>query len=316
MTLVVGLPRDGRAKAALHLATMLARSGGEDLVVCAVAPAPWPAGMAKIDAEYQEYLVRCAKQGLDMARQVLPAGLPAGFEVSRARSVPSGLLAVAEKYHASMLVLGSSSSGALGRVALGAASDQLLHSSPVPVALATRGFRARPDATVRRVTAAYSPAHSPDEPSSPALDLLLAAAEVAARVGATLRLASFAVRPAPVLTAGIGSHAEDSVLAQWDREIEQAQQAVLARIATLPTHPVTETAIGHGPDWVDALEDIGWADGDVLLVGSSTVGPLSGVFLGSRASKIVRNSPVPVVVVPRRAQPEPVAGRPRRWRVA
>ena len=77
------------------------------------------------------------------------------------------------------------------------------------------------------MTAAYSPAHSPDEPSSPALDLLLAAAEVAARVGATLRLASFAVRPAPVLTAGIGSHAEDSVLAQWDREIEQAQQAVL-----------------------------------------------------------------------------------------
>lgn len=305
MTLVVGLPRDGRAKAALHLAAMLARSGREDLVVCAVVPAPWPAGMAKIDAEYQEYLVRRAQQGLDAARQVLPADLPASFEVCRARSVPSGLLEVAEKHNARMLVLGSSSTGALGRVALGAVSDQLLHSSPVPVALATRGFRARPGATVRRVTAAYSPAHNPDgEPSGPAIDLLLAAAEIAAQVGATLRLASFAVRPAPVLTAGVGSHAEDSVLAQWDQEIEQAQQAVLARITALPRPPVTETAIGHGADWVDALEDVGWADGDVLLVGSSTVGPLSRVFLGSRASKIVRNSPVPVVAVPRRAQTE------------
>jgi hypothetical protein len=29
------------------------------------------------------------------------------------------------------------------------------------------------------------------------------------------------------------------------------------------------------------------------------VGPLARVFLGSRASKIVRNSPVPVVALPR-----------------
>ena len=34
------------------------------------------------------------------------------------------------------------------------------------------------------------------------------------------------------------------------------------------------------------------------MIGSSPIGPLARVFLGSRATKIVRHSPVPVVVVP------------------
>jgi nucleotide-binding universal stress UspA family protein len=35
------------------------------------------------------------------------------------------------------------------------------------------------------------------------------------------------------------------------------------------------------------------------VVGSSSVGPLRRVFLGSRSEKLVQHSPVPVVVVPR-----------------
>jgi Universal stress protein family len=42
----------------------------------------------------------------------------------------------------------------------------------------------------------------------------------------------------------------------------------------------------------------------VLVVGSSAVGPIARVFLGSRASKIVRSSPVPVVAAPRGAAEE------------
>ena len=45
-------------------------------------------------------------------------------------------------------------------------------------------------------------------------------------------------------------------------------------------------------------------DGDVLVVGSSAIGPVARVFLGSRATKIVQHSPVPVVVVPRGAAAE------------
>jgi nucleotide-binding universal stress UspA family protein len=63
--------------------------------------------------------------------------------------------------------------------------------------------------------------------------------------------------------------------------------------------PKLDTVIGYGQTWDEALEDVDWQDGDVLVVGSSSVGPIARVFLGSRASKLVRYSPVPVVVVPR-----------------
>ena len=52
---------------------------------------------------------------------------------------------------------------------------------------------------------------------------------------------------------------------------------------------------------IDALDDVEWRDGDVLVVGSSAAGPAARVFLGSHGSKIVRHAPVPVVVVPRSA---------------
>jgi nucleotide-binding universal stress UspA family protein len=293
MTLVVGLRSDERGRAALHLAAMLARSAGEDLVVCTVVPAPWPPGVGRIDAEYQAYLERTAAEGLDNAREWLPPTMPADLVVTKARSIPGGLLDVVQQRGGDLLVIGSSAAGVLGRVAFGSVAERLLHSSPVPVALAPRGFRCGPDATVRRVTVAFAPTEGADA-------LVVAAAGLAARVGVPLRLASFAVRPRTPLTAGVGSRAEAAVVQEWSAEVERAQQEVLARVARLPRVPPSlDAAVGHGEDWASALESVEWADGDVLVVGSSGVGPLARVFLGSRSSKIVRNSPVPVVALPR-----------------
>ena len=42
----------------------------------------------------------------------------------------------------------------------------------------------------------------------------------------------------------------------------------------------------------------------MLMIGSSESGPIARVFLGSRAAKIVRHSPVPVLIVPRGAAKE------------
>jgi len=294
VTVVLGLPLGERATAALELGALLARSSGTDLVVCAVAPAAWPPGLAKIDAEYQEYLDQITQEALDAAKLALPDDVPASFVAVRARSTPAGLLEVAEKHGASLLVLGSSSAGGIGRVSLGSVADHVLHSAPVPVAMAPRGFRCRAGSGVRRVTAAYGATKGDAE-------FTVAAAELAVGFGAALRLASFAVRAGPVVTAGVGLHAEDGVLREWSAQIEQAQRDTLGRLAELPSAPsALESAVGYGRDWHEAVEDIGWADGDLLAVGSSSVGPLARVFLGSRASKIVRNSPVPVVVLPRR----------------
>ncbi|MHA6784369.1 universal stress protein [Pseudonocardia saturnea] len=294
MTIVVGLPRDERATAAIHLGAMFARSLDDTLVVCTVVPPPWPPGMGKVDAEYQEYLDASAAEALAAARELLPADVTATFEVAAARSTAAGLLEVAAAHGAGLVALGSSTAGVLGRVAFGSAADRLLHTSPVPVALAPRGFRCVPGARVTSVTAAYGA-------SEDSAELVVAMAGVAARAGAALRVASFAVRPRTPLTAGIGSRAEASVGQVWSAEIEQAQRAVLAAVARLPQAPPTEAVIGYGPDWAAALEDLEWGEGAVLAVGSSSAGPLERVFIGSRSSKIVRHSPVPVVVVPRGA---------------
>ncbi len=72
MTMIVGYAPDERGKAALHLASMFARSSGDDLVVASVVPAPWFPGMAKVDAEYRDYLDECCRRG-PRAGQGLPA---------------------------------------------------------------------------------------------------------------------------------------------------------------------------------------------------------------------------------------------------
>jgi nucleotide-binding universal stress UspA family protein len=296
MTVVAGFAPDGRGRAVLHLGAMLARSGGEDLVVCAVVPAAWPPSAARVDAEYQAQLDTEAEQALDHARARLPGDVAATYVVHHARSVPAGLLEVAHDHGADLVVAGSAARGGPGYVALGSVTSRLLHSSPLPVALAPHGFRASADARVTRVTAAFSGTGE---------DLVVGAAGVSARVGAALRIASFAVHPHAPYTSGVGQVADDEMVAEWSAEIRDAARAVLDDVAALPTAPRDlEAVVGRGASWDDALEDVDWKEGDVLVVGSSSIGPVARVFLGSRANKIVRHSPVPVIVVPRAAAAE------------
>lgn len=291
MTMLVADAPDGRGRAVLHLAGMLARSAGDDLLLCAVVPVMWPPSPARVDAEYQAELQRAAEDALAVARERLPDDLDVSTVVHHARSTPAGLLEVAEQRDASLIVTGSAASGGAGSVTLGSTTSRLLHSSPIPVALAPRGFRAAPDARVTRVTAAFGGTGD---------DLVVGAAGVAARVGASLRLASFAVHPRAPYTVAVGREADDSAVREWVSEIEASQQAVLERVRDLPAVPeACEAVVGRGESWEDALEDIDWAEGDVLVVGSSSIGAIARVFLGSRSAKIVQHAPVPVVVVPR-----------------
>jgi nucleotide-binding universal stress UspA family protein len=64
--------------------------------------------------------------------------------------------------------------------------------------------------------------------------------------------------------------------------------------------PDVDVVIGTGTDWRQAVENIAWETGDVLLLGSGASGPMAQVFLGSAASKILRHAPVPVMIVPKR----------------
>ena len=82
----------------LHLAAMLARSGGEELRAVrgragAVAAEPG-AGRRRVPGVPRS---ATADDALERARGRLPADVPASFAVHHARSAPAGLLEVAER---------------------------------------------------------------------------------------------------------------------------------------------------------------------------------------------------------------------------
>ena len=156
MTLLAGYAPDGDSSGTVHLATLLARSSGEPLVICAVIPSPPPPGMARVDAEYHQQLRAEAEAALAKARADMPSDVDVTYVVHEAQSTSSGLLDLVHEHEAKMIVLDSSTAGVFGHVALGSVTSRLLHSSDVPVALAPRGFRTKPGEVVRRVTAAYS----------------------------------------------------------------------------------------------------------------------------------------------------------------
>lgn len=283
MTVVAGLTPGERGTAALHLGAMVARSNGDDLAVVVVVPTPWPPNPYRGDADYLAVQEEEARRALAQVDDVVGTDLAVRCRLHRARSVSSGLLEVVAAESATSVVLGSASSGLLGRVSLGGIAERILHSSEVPVTLAPAGYSAPPGARVARVTVAFGRA---DRDS----DLLTRARDVAGRIGATLRVACFAVRPPNVRLESVETGAEDLVVAEWRRAVE----AEIAEVAG----PGLETVVGQGERWGEALADVGWAPGDVLAVGASS-SPVSRFFLGSHASKILRHAPVPVTLVPR-----------------
>src|ERR671934_71787 len=155
--------------------------------------------MSPVVSEHRGLLDGMARAALKRARDRLPGDVAAASVVHHARSAPAGLLEVAERHEASMIVVGTS-----GQPAIGSVTARLLHGSPVPVALAPHGFRSRPGARVGRVTAAFGGSQG----------LVDAAAALAATLRAPLRIASFAVPAPPPFAAGL--------VERWVQEVEAA----------------------------------------------------------------------------------------------
>jgi nucleotide-binding universal stress UspA family protein len=295
MSVLVGVDTGRRSASVLALAAELANSLQTDLVVAAVVATVWPPSRASVDHEWQQHNRAAAELVLDHARTVLEGHVAARYVVHEAASARRGLLELAEQEKPDALVLGSAVRGEPGRVALGAVSEALLHASPVPVAIAPVGYRAPLGGRFRRLTVAYGG-------SAVAQDLIEGAASVAALGRVSLRVASFAVRPDAEMgiLAGAGGRAEDPVLGEWEERIRAHTSSILGEL-TEPELTVEGLTIGVGASWAAAIDDVGWREGDLLVVGSSSLNPLARVFLGSHGTKIVRNAGVPVLVVPRAA---------------
>jgi nucleotide-binding universal stress UspA family protein len=292
MKYLVGLSADRGGQDALALGRMLARTGDVTLTVCMVLPERWGyPSLARVDAEYAEFLKQYAERTISEARETLGESVQAEFVTRPAPSATDGLIATATEIDAPLVVLGSARHGPLGRFTLGSVTNELLHSAPVPVVLTPRGHRPSSDARLRRVTCAFAGSTR----SRTAFD---AAGQLARRHHVPLRLTTLVVRDHQMYPSGVGYDAERLVEQQWRAQASEAQEKALAQV---PDDVEVEAGVAGGRDWEDALDSLSWEEGEVLVVGSSRLGPVARIFLGSNSTKIIRTSPVPVLVIPRGA---------------
>ena len=294
MTVLVGYLAGKSGTAPLHLAVGAARTLRTSLTVVTIVPRPWTfPSPARVDAEYAASADQWAADSAKEAQRELEGMgqlAEVRFHSHAHRSVSGGLIQVIEELgaDAELLVLGSSASGQLGQLVVGSTAERLLHSSPIPVAIAPRGYRGPRGGTLTRITCGF-----PGTPES--VEVVRRFAALAERLELPLRVITFAVRGRTMYPPEVGLHAEDSILAAW--EVQAAE--MLARLRTdgvVGDDVALQVVSGNG--WGEALDDAEWQDGEILALGTSPRSDVAHVFLGSRGTKIMRVSPVPVLVLP------------------
>ncbi|OMC57195.1 universal stress protein [Mycobacterium sp. IS-836] len=291
MTVVVGYRAGEVGLSGLYLAVRAARTLETSLTVATIVPQPWPTpSFARVDAEYEHWADQLAADSAAEARGYLH-GVADGLEVTYShrahRSVSGGLIELIADVDPEVLVLGSLPSGGRGQVVIGSTADWLLHVSPVPVAISPREYRSYTGG-LTRITCAYSA--TPDS-----VDVVQRCVDFARRLGLPVRVITFAVRGKTMYPPEVGLDVEDSILQAWAAQARDVQE-------NLKTDGVVDADVAldvvTGQSWSEALEKVDWQDGDVLALGTSPRGDIRRVFLGSRSGKIIRESTVPVVVLP------------------
>lgn len=146
------------------------------------------------------------------------------------------------------------------------------------MAISPRGYRGGESGGLRRITVGF-----PGTPES--VDVVKRVAALTDELDVALRVATFAVRGRTMYPPEVGLHAEDSILAEW---------ATHARAAL--TQLQTDGVVAEQVEL--AVDAVHWVDGEILALGTSSRTGIASVFLGSRGAKILRHSPVPVLVLP------------------
>jgi nucleotide-binding universal stress UspA family protein len=292
MSVAVGYLAGKGGRSPLYLAVEAAKTLKTSLTVVTVVPRPWMTpSIARIDAEYAQYAEQLAADSAKEARECLNAigsGVKVEFHKVAHRSASGGLLEAVDELKAEALVLGSAADGKLGQVVIGSTADRLLHSSPIPLAISPRGYRGSKSGGLSRLTCAFPG-------TAECVHVVERVRALAERLDVPMRVVTFVVRGRTMYPPQIGLRVEDSILEATaaqarDTLAELKKQGVVGEDVTL------QVATGNG--WDEAIDNADWLDGELLALGTKQTGGIARVFLGSRGSKILRHSPVPVLVMP------------------
>jgi nucleotide-binding universal stress UspA family protein len=210
---------------------------------------------------------------------------PQGVErIPHAAGSPArGLHELAEWRGASLVVVGSTHRGQVGRVLPGSVGRRLLNGGPCPVAVAPRGFRGDPS-PLEMIVVGYDGG----DDSAQAVEL---AALLAVASGALLRVVS-------VIDAMGFTYLGPSRGAVIET-VEENQREKLGHIlGHLPEELRVEPFVARGYVTQELLFQAE-QDADLLVLGSRGYGPVRSVLLGSVSSQVIDACPCPLIVVPR-----------------
>jgi len=282
MRYVVGYTANARGGDAVNLAVALARRQGASLDLVMVMPQDSPYnGVYPPVAGFESILAEQVTQWLDEGLALIPEDVPARAHIRRGESEAEALIAAAGELGAALLVIGASSTGLFKRFSIGSVASALLHASTLPVVLAPSGYsRTEP---ITRLTCAVGS-------RAGAEDVLRTGIAMARRRSLPLRVVSLVAQ---------GADDADATVAQATahlREIAEASQDV--DVSALDKLDI-DVVVGHGRSIEDAVDHLDWADGEILLIGSSRLAHNNSIFLGATANRILRALPVPMIVVPR-----------------
>lgn len=282
MKITVGYLATPSGDDGVALATALARAldASIDIVLVMAVDEPVMEG----SGPYRKILEAKARGWVDDAAAQVPSGIEVTTHVLSHESFARALIDFAVNSDADMIVVGGASDGLLNRHSIGSVAGQLLHASEVPLALAPRGYRLS-SAPITDLTVAVPTRSSAPNPL-PFAFTLASAAHVPLRLVSLVSLES------------TGTPSDETSLDTRRRQVAAAQENLELAARTLPGIEGLESVVADGSTLDEAVGNLEWKPGDVLLLGSSRLATPKRVFLGSSAAKILRAAPVPVVVVP------------------
>lgn len=275
--------------AALDFAIVLARPQRAPAlhVVHAIAlpTVPMPPG----EALYAEDFEQRARTALEKALHevVAPRRGPVPIETHLVTGAPApALIEEARALGCERIVVGATGRSILPRFLIGNVADRLVRTSPIPVVVVPQPSEEVPARTaIRNIVCAA-------DFSAPSEHAVIAALHLAREHHARLHLVhAWHVAPyverMPELSASI------------ERDMARELDALAQRHASPDLTLVRHLRRGHPHhELVHAAREL---DADIIVVGTSGKTGLDRVLLGSVAERIIRTSPVPVLVATTRA---------------
>jgi len=276
---------------ALEFAAWLCRTTPTLVRTVSIVVRPW-LNLSKLSSKYEKHLAKEAHRAKNQAKKALAdAGVPEECWYDPVHTLVDGssqtalLNEQAAEFDASIILFGSQGAAHKGSFLANSTVEALLHSSPYALGLTPRGPKLAKHG-VKRLTVAFT-SMQPEE------DTLATAVRLAERLGVPMRVLAILREDVDTPTS------LQSELAHSSREdalsfLDQLRDGIVDK------HPnmTVETELAYGPNVADAMETPRWKKGDLLLIGSTPVGALERVFVGSTAGEILRHIKTPAIVIP------------------